>query len=75
MWPVWGTREIVGVCGLYGVQGKLSGYGVQGKLSVYVACMEYKGNSCTVLLRNLEERDKFEDLGIDERIILIWVIK
>jgi hypothetical protein len=34
--------------------------------------MQQKGNACRVLLGKLKERDNFEDLGIDRRIILTF---
>lgn len=39
----------------------------------YLACMGEKRNTYKVLVENLLGRDKSDDLGISDRVILKWI--
>jgi hypothetical protein len=41
----------------------------------HVACLEETGNAYKVLIRKPEGRDHLEDLGMDDRIILKWILR
>jgi hypothetical protein len=40
-----------------------------------VACIGVMRNTYIIVVRKLEERDCLEDTGVDEMIILTWILK
>ena len=40
-----------------------------------MACMGKKRWVYTVLVGNWKERDRFDEVGVDERMILKWIFK
>lgn len=42
---------------------------------VHVVCREENGNVLKSLVGKAEEKDRFEDLCVNGRIILIWILK
>ena len=48
---------------------------IKSRLAGHVARMAKKRSTYTVLCGNLKERDRLEDLGVYERIILKWILR
>jgi hypothetical protein len=40
-----------------------------------VACMGETRNAYKILFKNLKGRDHLEDLGVDRRVILKWILR
>jgi hypothetical protein len=43
--------------------------------AIHVTCMDEMSNAYKILFGNLKERDHSEELGIDGKIILDWIIR
>jgi hypothetical protein len=41
----------------------------------YARHVAWKGNACKMLSENLKQEDDFENLDIDGRIMLKWILK
>jgi hypothetical protein len=44
------------------------------EMGSHVECMGEKKNACRALAENLKERIYLEDLGVDKKIILKWIL-